>query len=270
MSPNAVFDTLQQAADQYARTGFLSPVEILSAAEAADHRARLEAAEAEIGPLHYKAKVHTILRSPLELATHPRVLDTVEALIGPDILLHNVTYIVKEPGARSHVSWHQDLTYWGFDGDAQVSMWLALSPATEESGCMRMVPASHLAGRRDHELAADADNVLLQGQTVAGVAEETAVLCPLAPGQASFHHGWTLHASLPNRGADRRIGLNVQYLAPHMRQTKHDLDSALLVRGEDRYRHFHPDLPAEADLDPAALQRHRELDRHYQAIAGTA
>ena len=262
-------DALRQAAESYARDGFLAPVAILSEDEAAHHRARLEAAEAEFGPLHYKAKVHTILRSPYELATHPRVLDVVEALIGPDVLLHNVTYIVKEAGSRSHVSWHQDLTYWGFDGDAQVSMWLALSPATAESGCMRMVPGSHLAGRRAHTPTRDPTNVLLQGQTVAGVAEETAVLCPLRPGEASFHHGWTLHASLPNRSTERRIGVNVQYLAPHIRQTKHDFDSALLVRGEDRYRHFQTDLPAQVDLDPAALARHRELDRRYAAIAGT-
>ena len=268
-------DALQDAAESYMaesymRDGFLSPVEILSADEAARHRARMEAAEATTGALHYKTKVHTILRSPLELATHPRVLDMVEALIGPDILLYNVTYIVKEAGSASHVSWHQDLTYWGFDGDAQVSMWLALSPATLESGCMRMVAGSHREGRRDHRLTEDATNVLFRGQTVEGVAEETAVLCPLQPGQASFHHGWTLHASMANRGPDRRIGLNVQYLAPHMRQTKPEPDSALLVRGADRHGHFQTDKPAETDLDPAAIAWQRELERRHIATAGTA
>ena len=143
--------SLHFAPERYARDGFLSPVDILSAAQAAEHRARMEAAEAEIGLLHYKTKVHTILRSPFELATHPGVLDLIEALIGPDILLYNATYIVKEAGTGSHVSWHQDLTYWGFDGDAQVSMWLALSPATAESGCMRMLPPTLLSGERGRE-----------------------------------------------------------------------------------------------------------------------
>ncbi len=263
-------DALRDAAERYLRDGFLSPVEILNDQEAAHHRARMEAAEAKIGALHYKTKVHTILRSPYELATHPRVLDMVEALIGPDILLYNVTYIVKEAGSHSHVSWHQDLTYWGFDGDAQVSMWLALSPATVESGCMRMVPGSHREGRRDHRLTKDASNVLFQGQTVEGVAEATAVLCPLQAGQASFHHGWTLHASMANHSRDRRIGLNVQYLAPHMRQTKPEPDSALLVRGADRYGRFQRDIPAASDLDPAALAWQRELERRHYATAGTA
>lgn len=71
--------------------GYVSPVRIVDAAAAASHRARIEAAEAEIGPLHYKSKGHTFLSSALELATDSRVLDVVENLIGPDILLYNVT-----------------------------------------------------------------------------------------------------------------------------------------------------------------------------------
>lgn len=260
---------LHDAAARYARDGFLSPVDILNYEEAVEHRARMEEAEANVGTLHYKPKVHTILRSPYELATNSRVLDVVEALIGANILLYNVTYIVKEAGSASRVSWHQDLTYWGLDSDAQVSMWLALSPATKESGCMRMVPGSHVHGRREHKPTDDAANVLFLGQTVDGVAEEQAVMCPLQPGQASFHHGWTLHASMPNVGKDRRIGLNVQYLAPCVRQTKHDFDTAMLVRGQDRFRHFGEDVPAEADLEPAAIERQRELERIYVEIAGT-
>lgn len=252
----------------YDRDGYVADLEILTPDEAAAHRTRLEAAEAEIGPLHYRAKAHTFLTSPWELATHPRVLDAVEAVLGPDILLYDAQYIVKEPRSPSHVSWHQDLTFWGLSDDAQVTLWLALSPATELSGCMRMVPGSHRMGVFEHRTGADADNVLLQGQTVEGVAEETAVMCPLAPGRASLHHGWTLHASLPNRSDDRRIGLNAQFLAPHVRQTKHDGDSAILVRGRDAYGHFAADIPAERDLDPAALARWEALNARQKATQG--
>ena len=253
----------------YRKEGFISGVKIVSAAEAISHRETMEMAESQIGPLHYKTKVHTILRSPLHLATLPSVLDIVEKIIGSDILLYNVTYIIKEAGSQSHVSWHQDLTYWGLSHDDQVSMWLALSPATAENGCMRMMPGSHLDGRQDHAFIEDSANVLFQGQTVLDVDESDSVTCSLEPGEASFHHGWTLHSSMPNRDNDRRIGLNVQYFAAHVRQTKHDIDSAMLVRGQDRYRHFRQDIPAETDLDPAALDRQRQLEAHYKAIAGT-
>ncbi len=262
--------SLDQLARDYDRDGYISGVPILSAEETAHHRNVLENLEADEGKLHYKAKLHTVMISPYEMATHPNVLDVVEALIGPDILLYDVTYIIKEPRTDAHVSWHQDLTFWGLSDDAQVSMWLALSPATEASGCMRMIPGSHKDGVYDHQTHDDATNVLLQSQTVQGVDEARAVMCPLKPGEASFHHGWVLHASMPNRSDDRRIGLNVQYLAPHVRQTKHDLDSAMLVRGVDRYGHFREDIPASVDFDPAAVQRWHEMDRLHVETQGSA
>lgn len=254
----------------YERDGYVSGIELLSQKEALYHRQKLESAEANFENMHYKSKIHTLLTSPLELATMPSVLDIVEQMIGPDILLYNTTYIIKEPNTPSHVSWHQDLTYWGLSHDDQVTLWLALSPATEESGCMRMIPGSHTKGVYSHEPTDDDTNVLLQGQTVQGVDESQAVMCQLNTGEASFHHGWTLHASMPNNSNDRRIGLNVQYLAPHIRQTKHDLDTAMLVRGEDKYNHFGTDIPAQTDLDPIAIKRQAELEARYIEIAGQA
>ena len=172
--------------------------------------------------------MHTVSRSPYELATHPRLLDIVEGILGPD-LLYNVTYIIKEPHSRAFVSWHQDLTYWGFDGSDQVSAWLALSPANAQSGCMQMIPGSHREGMRDQEIADDPDNVLLRSQTVTNVNNSLAVTCELEPREVSLHHGWTVHCSRPNLSGDRRIGLNAQYIRPSMRQTKSDHDSAMLV-----------------------------------------
>jgi ectoine hydroxylase-related dioxygenase (phytanoyl-CoA dioxygenase family) len=251
--------------ERFQRDGFLSPVSLIGEDKAGAHRARLEEAESLFGKLHYVSKIHTVFPDAARLACDPRVLDMVEQLIGPDILLFDVTYIVKEPRTEAHVSWHQDLTYWGFSGEDQVSMWLALSPATEESGCMRMVPGSHLGGRRPHEDTWDRNNVLHRGQTVHGVDEERAVYCPLQPGEASFHHGWTLHSSMPNRSYDRRIGLNVQYIAPGMRQLVNPQETALLVRGRDPFSHFAPDVLAVEDFEPAAMARHAELNRLRKA-----
>lgn len=247
-------------ASRYCRDGFVAPIRVVDEAEAQLHRARLESAESQIGPQHYRDKVHTILTSPWELVTHPALLDAVEACIGPDILIYNVMYIVKEPGAPAKVNWHQDLTYWGLsDDDAQVSGWIALSPATLASGCMQMVPGSHRSGRIEHRTPTHRgdDDVLDLGQYIDGVDESAAVHVPLRPGEASLHHGWTMHASHPNHSDDRRIGLNVQYLAPHCRQVAHGDDTAILVRGVDRHHHFGADRPAIVDLDPEALANQR-------------
>ncbi len=255
-------------AQRSVRDGFIGGVPVLSAYAAARHRHMLEDAEVQVGPLHYHSKVHTILRSPYELATHPSLVDLVEEILGPNILLYNVTYVIKEPATPAFVSWHQDLTYWGFDGDEQVSAWLALSVASAQSGCMRMIPGSHTQGTCDQTTGNDPDNVLLQSQTIENVREEDAVLCPLKPGEASLHHSWTIHASSPNTSDDRRIGLNIQYINPRMRQKKAASDSAMLIRGEDRYGHYEADQPATEWLPQDAARQLQALTQKYHAISG--
>lgn len=258
-------------AQTYQKDGYLSPVPILTPAQAHRHHQILEAAERRLGPLHYWAKIHTILRSPYRLATHPAMLNIVEQILGPNILLYNATYIIKEPNSPAHVSWHQDLTYWGLDDDAQVSAWLALTPADETSGCMRMLPGSHKTGPRPHDTTTpDPTNVLYQSQTIHDVPEAQATLCPLNPGEASFHHGWTLHSSAPNRSNHRRIGLNIQYIAPHVRQTKLPGYTALLIRGKDPHRHYPPETPAQKNLQPPALAWRAAQEKLHQNIAGKA
>jgi ectoine hydroxylase-related dioxygenase (phytanoyl-CoA dioxygenase family) len=253
--------------DLYLEQGYLTALDILDRETAAVHRAALERAEAKAGTMHYLNKIHTVLRSPAELVSHPAVLDVVEQLIGPDILVYNSTYIIKEANTPSHVSWHQDLTYWGLDSDDQVSLWLALSEASVASGCMRVIPGSQRTGKLDH-IAGEEDehNVLFQNQRVADIDEAQALACPLGPGQASLHHGWLLHASATNQTSDRRIGLNVQYIAPHVRQKLPDY-SAWLVRGEDRYRYYAEEKPASTDLDPVACQHRERLEAMYRASA---
>ena len=251
----------ENISEKYMQDGYVSPLNILSPQEAMAHRNKLEAVEADHGPIHYKSKVHTLLNFAADLAIQPNVLDLVEQFIGPDIMLFDVTYIVKEPLSKSHVSWHQDLTYWGLSNDDQVSMWLALSPATDISGCMRMIPGSHQQGKLKHLDSDDPSNVLFRGQSVQGVDEDAAIMCPLQPGQASFHHGWTLHASMPNNRDDRRIGFNVQYISPSARQTLHDLDTATLVRGTDRFNHYKSDVFATDVMNEAAMASHAHLEK---------
>ena len=252
--------------DNYDRDGYIAPLRLFSEDEAQAHRAIMEQTEAEHGKLHYKYKMHSVLRSPWKIATNPVLLDAVEAILGPNILLYNTCYIVKEAGATSHVSWHQDLTYWGLSNANQVSAWVALSPATGESGCMRMLPGSHKTGRYEHEKTDDPDNVLAFGQTVQGVDEGAARLAPLRPGEASLHHGWTLHASMPNHSSDRRIGVNIQFVSTDVRQVKHDEDSAILVRGVDDFCHFKVDAPALRDMHPDDLARRDQLDARINDI----
>tara|TARA_B100000809_G_scaffold105792_1_gene104339 strand:- start:1711 stop:2505 length:795 start_codon:yes stop_codon:yes gene_type:complete len=252
----------------YDDQGFLTGVPIIHPSEALAHRSILEAVEAERGPMHYQFKAHIAMQSTYQLAILPKILNIVEQLIGPDILLYSAAYIVKEANTKSHVSWHQDLTYWGLDSDAQVSVWLALSDASEASGCMHMIPGSHKHGQQKHHNTQDNNNVLLSGQTINDINPNQSIAAILKAGQASFHHGWTIHCSQPNLTNDRRIGLNIQYISPTVKQLKQQRDSAMLVRGVDRYGHFQTDQPAQSNFDIKAWQKQKALNDKLKGIQG--
>src|SRR5882757_9400149 len=105
----------------YRRDGFHFPVRVLPAAEARAYRDRLEEQERALGgPLtgDMRHKVHLLFTWANELARHPKILDAVEDVIGPDILCWSTTFFTKEANSPSFVSWHQDATYWGLNTTA--------------------------------------------------------------------------------------------------------------------------------------------------------
>lgn len=244
--------------ERYAAHGCVFPIDVLMRAEAAHYRRRLEDMEARCGSLHYSPKPHLTFTFADELIRDARILDPVEAIIGPDLLVWDSTFIIKEARDARFVSWHQDLTYWGLEPPDVVSVWLALSPSTPESGCMRFVPGSHTVQLPHHDTFAE-QNILSRGQEVTvEVDERQAVDIVLAPGQMSLHHGRVVHGSAPNRSGDRRIGFNIQYLPTHVRQVVGRRDSATLVRGVDRYGHFAEECRPSADFTPEALLAFRQ------------
>ena len=77
----------QAEQEQYRLDGFFFPVRIMDAAEATNHRRRLEDIETKYGPMHYRHKPYLLMISAAEIARNPVLLDAVEDLLGPDILL---------------------------------------------------------------------------------------------------------------------------------------------------------------------------------------
>jgi non-haem Fe2+, alpha-ketoglutarate-dependent halogenase len=252
----------QPQRDQYDRDGYLFPLDVLPADEIASYRASIEAAEARDGgklqPSH-RSKSHLLFKWLDDLIRDPRILDPIEELIGPNILCWNTLFWIKEAGSESFVSWHQDTRYWGLSSEKVVTAWLALSPASVEAGCMRVQPGTHRGDVLRHEDRYDAANLLTRGQEIVeGIDETKAMFMPLAPGQMSLHNYRLAHASGPNHGADRRIGVSMHFMPADTQQVVGDWDSAALVRGQDPLGAFaRTPIPAH-DFDPAVLDFHAE------------
>ena len=260
----------ENAIAQYNREGYYFPVKVLDDEQVAANRARLEKFEAAQGsPISgaQRSKSHLLFTWVDDLMRHEKILDAVEDLIGPDILCWNTFFWIKEPLSETFVSWHQDLRYWGLDTDHLVSVWLALSPATLGTGCMRVLPSSHKGDLLPHSDEYKENNLLTRGQEIAvEVDEAKAVAMPLQPGEISLHNVRLAHASGPNRSEDRRIGLSMHYMPTRTKQTVGEWDSAALVRGTDRFGHFkQPPRPAK-DMDPAAVQFHEKATNAVREI----
>ena len=260
--------TAEQVA-AYREDGYLFPVRILDESAAREYRDRLEAYEAGLGhpvqgPL--RTKPHLLFRWVDELMRNDTILDFVENLIGPDILCWNTWFWIKEAQTDQYVSWHQDSQYWGLDTSKLVTAWLALSPASLDSGCMRVLPGSHDEEPLPHEDLYHDDNMLTRGQEIIGVDESRAVHMPLQTGEMSLHNISIAHASGPNRTEDRRIGLSFHYMPAGSRQIKASWDCASLVRGEDRYGFFELSPRPRYDLDPVTVAHHGKATDAIRAL----
>jgi len=228
------------------RDGYYFPVDALSPEQTLDYRKQFEAVEQEYKDKDpdFNALVygHANMVMPFidEITRLPTILNPVRAILGSDVMVWRTTFFIKEPHSPSYVSWHQDLTYWDLDDADEVTAWVALSPATVQSGCMRYVPGTHTEEIFPHHDTFAKHNQLSRGQEVTvDVDEDKAVDVVLTPGQATLHHGRIFHSSSTNKTDDRRIGLAIRYIHPRMQQKSGVKMYCTLVSGEDHFDHFH-------------------------------
>lgn len=261
--PKVMTDTDVRA---YEREGVLFPLTALAGEEARELRERY-ASQSSIIKGRINQKPHLLFPWLDELVRHPRILDAVEDVLGPNILCWSSQFFAKPAGDPGYVSWHQDGTYWGLSKPDVVTAWVALSPSTPESGNMRVIPGTHHR-QVVHEDKFETDNLLSRGQEIAVEVDlKQAVDVSLQPGEFSLHHVLLFHSSEPNRAAEPRIGFAIRYISTDVSQTAGERESALLVRGEDRYRHFDAEQSPESEMHPAAVRRHGEIiDRQLRIL----
>jgi non-haem Fe2+, alpha-ketoglutarate-dependent halogenase len=265
----------EAAVRQYRELGYYAPIPVFSRADAGELRRRLEAFEAAgdgmQGPVRHKP--HLLFTWLNDLVRHPRILDAVEDIIGPDILCWGTSFFTKEAHNPGYVSWHQDSTYWGLEPPDIITAWVAFTDSTAANGAMRVIPGTHLFDQAPHRDTFAADNLLSRGQEIeVDVDERQAAMLELAAGEMSLHHVRLIHGSDPNPSDDRRIGFAIRYIPTYVRQIAGSADSATLVRGEDRHHHFEHEQRPDADMSPAAIAHHAAVTSRFAQILmrGTA
>ena len=263
----AVAGSLSRSEVERFRTqGYAFPFDAISADEAAAHVATLESYDAKLGEeaqKQLKIKAHVAAPWLHKLARNEKILDSVESLIGPDILLFGASVFAKKKRDNRFVSWHQDAAYYGLDPQEEVTCWLGLTDADLENGCMRVMPGSHVGADAVHEETYDPQNLLGRGQTIRGVDESKSVFMPVKAGQFSMHHERTLHASSPNPSDRTRVGVAFFYM-PTRCKSIIGKRTATLVRGVDTFGHWDPEPTPKMDLDPECMAFLRNTWARYR------
>lgn len=257
---------------QWTYDGFLSPFPLLDEQELQACRAGVARFEAWLGSpinahadMKWRTMPYLLMPWAARLARDPRILDKVEDLLGPDILIFTSTFFIKEPHSRTIAAWHQDSTYYGIEPKEEVTVWVALTEANEAAGCMDALSFKGRPRQLSHVSRVVKDSVNRAGQVITEPLDESApVPMPLRPGWFSMHHGLCPHRSGPNTSSHRRIGLGLNYIPTHARPSGTVRQAAMLVRGTDRYGHFDRAAWATEELGENEVKMHERAVGLYR------
>ncbi|HQX60825.1 MAG TPA: phytanoyl-CoA dioxygenase family protein [Burkholderiaceae bacterium] len=149
----------------------------------------------------------------LDLARDPEILDLVEQVIGPDIILWGCHVFCKPAGDGHETPWHQDGHYWPIRPLDNCTVWVALDPSTRDNGCLRVIPGSHAARQCQPHLLEDRSDLVLNLRTDDTTFDvSTAVDLELQPGQMSMHDVYMIHGARVNHSTQRRTGVALRYM----------------------------------------------------------
>lgn len=210
-----VFGVETKNAQRFADDGFCIFREVVTGDTLEEARAELDSMMGSLGPDERPERMtEPHQRDPywLGMCQNPEVLDAVEAVLGPDLVLLMSHLIVKPPTDGMAVHWHQDNTYWPtVNGPDIATVWLALDDVDLDNGCMTVMAGSH-RGRPELEMIPTEGGDLLN-LTVETDAEavERAVPVELRAGDLSVHDSFLVHSSAPNTSTRRRAGYTMRY-----------------------------------------------------------
>ena len=239
--------------EAYHRDGVIGPYALLppsemQAAQAEIDRDIIEPAVDDDENLHYHDR-HLDHSTVCEICRRPELIDRVASLLGPDLMIWRTNFQVKRPAAEAigdakqytRVPWHQDGAYFPLQPQVLVSAWIAITEATEQNGCLKVVAGSHTQ-TFDHD--DDPDRYEFMRSIPEDAFDQDAIRAlALRPGEFVLFNENTVHASGPNRTSQTRVGLTPRISVPFVRVTGNPRGA-----GRDRARHAPDELREVAML----------------------
>lgn len=237
--PDRARHLTRQQVEHYNAQGYVAPLAVFDNVAAGTHRAYFDSLLERMATLqdgrdgNYAINgYHVCCEGLWDLVTHPRILDIVEDIVGPDIVAWGSHFFCKQPGDPKHVPWHQDASYWPLTPARTVTVWLAIDDTDAENAAMQFVPGTHSGG---HVAWKHTDKPAVLGQEIPDIGRfGKPVWNPLRAGEMSLHADMLAHGSGPNVSDRRRCGFTIRYCPPEV--TSLDLGwmrQAIVCRGSD-------------------------------------
>lgn len=149
----------------------------------------------------------------LDLAHDEQLLDMVESVLGPNIILWGCHAFCKPAGDGMEVPWHQDGQYWPIRPLANCTVWVALDDSVEQNGCLRVIRGSHQQQRLFSHHRDQRDRLTLTEAIDEEHLDPSEVVnIELEAGQMSMHDVYMIHGSAENRSDQRRAGIAIRYM----------------------------------------------------------
>jgi hypothetical protein len=228
--------------EQFERNGFVGPLEIMSREEALEFRALVMDAEEKHNLMRgdYRCKSNVLFPFVDRISRHPKLIEYLSQIIGPNIHCWDTLFWVKYPGDHKDVSFHQDATYWNFDKKhLAVTAWFAFDDVTEEHGSLEYVQGSHRVFQRRHKDVKTETNLLMRGQTVDEDVPKERIKTRVPAGHVLLHSPYTIHGSADNRATTPRVAMGMIFASTECKPILElSPESTVMVAGVDNYNYM--------------------------------
>lgn len=251
--------------NQFLERGFLGPFTAFTPEEMEEHREticnQVLKTPSSFGVYRHQSR-HLDCATIWKLCTAPAIANRLESIYGPDLMLWYSNLFDKAPqseDSRGEYPWHQDLWHWKIEPMISLSVWLAITPATVENGCVELIPGTHrfeipMVQSNDPNLS-DWFGGLVADPAYYNLADKVEMV--LRPGQFFLFNEGTLHHSNPNRSTERRIGLSFRVTLPSVKSDRSH--PCIMYRGTDRFQ-INPYIAAPTS-DPDAAKPSERLPK---------
>lgn len=156
----------------------------------------------------------TYAKSLTENEYYRLALGIAQQILGEKAHLKEDISFMKPARIGSETPWHQDEAFNNpaFDHN-EITIWLAVTPATHDSSCMSFIPGSNRMSVLEHQPVGGNPKVHAL-ECIGRFDANTAIECPLRPGSCTIHDNRTLHYAGPNISDAPRIGYALLFAAP--------------------------------------------------------